>query len=357
MRERLIEWIACPVCGKDFELLRNQCLWQADEVMQGTLCCRGCDRQFPIIQGVPRLLPDALMRADRGGHAAWRSQHSENGGIDDRTIDIQRTMRSFGFQWNTFSDMFPHWEADFLDYLEPLKPADFRGKLGLDAGCGFGRHIYHAAKFGAEMVGLDLSEAVVAAHHNTRGIGQVHIVQGDIFHPPFKPGIFDLAYSIGVLHHTPSPRDAFASLTTLVRPGGTLSAWIYGARKGPSEWLSVALRAFTTRMNYRALYALCTLIGVALRVGSHYPCRIMEHLNLERLGSLLPLSNHRRYPFRVVVADAFDRLSVPLVSYHSGEELAEWFRSSGCVEVKISQRFRNNESWRGTGKRLVDVSR
>jgi SAM-dependent methyltransferase len=309
-----------------------------------------------VIDAIPRLLPDALRRLVRNYHpdeydylVGDHAPTSRN--IDNTPAALQHTLHSFSFQWNTFSEMFPHWEEDFLDYVTPLKATDFAGKLGLDAGCGFGRHLYHAAKFGAEMVGLDLSEAVVAAHRNTRGVGQVHIVQGDLFQPPLRPDTFDFAYSIGVLHHTPAPPKAFASVAALVRPGGTMSAWIYGPRQGPSEWITVGLRTITTRMNYRLLYMLCLAIAVGLRIASHYPYRILNQLGLRRLAELLPLNSHHRYPFRVVVADAFDRLSVPLVTYHSGEDLAKWFHASAYVDVNISRRFRNNESWRGFGHR------
>ena len=75
--------------------------------------------------------------------------------------------------------MYPHWEENFRSYFEPLvKRDDFAGKLVLDAGCGFGRHAFYAAKFGAEVLAMDLSEAVEAAYENPDIIHQVEAPAG-----------------------------------------------------------------------------------------------------------------------------------------------------------------------------------
>ena len=47
----------------------------------------------------------------------------------------------------------------------------------------------------------------------------VHLVQADIFKPPFREGAFDHAYSIGVLHHTPDTRRASRRPPPFPRPG------------------------------------------------------------------------------------------------------------------------------------------
>lgn len=45
-----------------------------------------------------------------------------------------------------------------------MKQSDLKGKLILDAGCGFGRHAYVAKSLGARVVAVDVSEAVDSAH-------------------------------------------------------------------------------------------------------------------------------------------------------------------------------------------------
>src|SRR5205085_12165178 len=113
------------------------------------------------------------------------------------------------YQWRKFKEMFPHWDEIFRWSVSPIEPGFFRGKIGLDAGCGFGRSLYYAASYGAEVIGLDLSEAVEAARANTRDLPGAHVVQADIFHPPIRPGTLDFVYSIGVLQHLTDPRGGF----------------------------------------------------------------------------------------------------------------------------------------------------
>ena len=114
---------------------------------------------------------------------------------------IKRTQRSFGYQWTLFGKMTDQFKEDFLLYIHPVAPEFFVGKRGLDAGCGFGRHIYSASRFGAKMVGLDFSRAIKRAKEVTHGLDGVQLVQGDLEMPPFRLRSFDFVYSIGVLRH------------------------------------------------------------------------------------------------------------------------------------------------------------
>jgi len=356
MRERLLDLLRCPTCVARLDL--ETFATRGDQIVDGALRCPVCRTVYPIIDHIPRMLPEDLAGEMRRQNAAFFARYpgllpSSSAGdtAGEATRALRRTFRSFSFQWNTFGDMYGFWEQNFLDYVFPLKAGFFRGKLGCDAGCGFGRHLHHATRFGAEMVGLDLSEAVLAAYRNNARSQWTHVVQGDIYRPPFAPGTFDFVYSIGVLHHLPDPEGAFRALAPYVKPDGTLFAWIYGPRGGVSEAATRLLRRFTTRMDYRLLYALCVTIAAGLRMFSHYPYRVLSRIPaLRRLAARLPIHDHARYPFRVVVADAFDRLSVPLVRYYTASELRGWIASAGLVDGQVVRRYRNNESWRVFGR-------
>ena len=358
MKTSLLRLLACPECRGDISFKGEAPADPGAEIQEGLLHCAGCGRHYPIIEGVPRILPDKYMDTVR---ASYPDEFDKYRGVNiggstgesrDTTHDrdIRRTSRSFGYQWNVFSTMYEDFEGDFKDYLMPLEKEFFAGKLGLDMGCGFGRHLYWSGTYGAEMVGVDLSQAVRAAHNNTRHLPGVHVVQGDIFNLPVRDEAFDFGYSIGVLHHLPDPRAGFSKLVEKVRPGGHVFAWVYGVRRGPIEWLSRTLRSMTTRMNLRLLNVLCWIIAVALRVFSHWPYRVLSLFGPTKgLAKRLPIADHARYPFSILVADAFDRLSVPLVRYYDEPEFRQWFEEEGLGDIRILRRFRNNESWRGLG--------
>ena len=200
MKLRMLDLLICPECQNPKQLkLEVYSEFRADpsqrneaEVETGVLTCLACKRQYPIINGIPRMLPDNLISNLLLYHPDFFQKHSiklpaplsgiplRGKSIADEIVQAKKrtlsrkpkasvsTANSFSFQWNVFSEMYKVWEENFLDYVHPLQPDFFDGKLGLDAGCGFGRHLYYATKFGAEMVGLDLSEAVESAYNNTK---------------------------------------------------------------------------------------------------------------------------------------------------------------------------------------------
>ncbi len=357
MNPKLLNILICPECcsslqSSEYKVECNHS--QVREIIEGKLTCLGCYREYPIIRAIPRMLPDSLFNRLYHYHSDYFSRYGLKGRrftkYEREYDDKMRTLDSFSFQWNTFGEIYNNYEADFLDYIKPIGADFFRGKLGLDGGCGFGRHLYFAGKYGAEMVGLDLSEAVEAAYDNNKELKNIHIVQGDIYKPPFRENTFDFCYSIGVLHHLPDPPSGFRSLAHFVKPGGVMFAWIYGPRQGVSESVTVFLRKFTTRMNYKALYFLCLLIALSLRVFSHYPYMLLSKLNSTKgITEKLPFKYYHNYPFKAIIGDTFDRLSVPLVQYYSGDEVNSWFKNSGFRDINIIRRYRHNESWRALG--------
>jgi SAM-dependent methyltransferase len=226
----------------------------------------------------------------------------------------------------------------------------------LDAGCGFGRHAFFAARYGAEVVALDHSiEAVTSAARNLADQQRAHVVLGDIQRPPLRRASFDLVYSFGVLHHLDDARAAaatFLTLTDLVRPGGRLSLWAYGPRQGITRIVTGALHGATSEMNPDQLHRFSRAIASGLRVFSHTPYAFLRQVPLLRsVVSHLPVHDHYRWPFPVVVADVFDRLRVPVNAYFTGEELERWYAEAGYADIAVSRRVRNNESFCSTGVR------
>ena len=94
----------------------------------------------------------------------------------------------------------------------------------LDAGCGDGRLATALAPHAGLVVGFDLSPAMVAAARRRAceaGVGNARFLVGDISHPGFAPGSFDLIVSNFALHETFLER-TLPGLAALLRPGGLL---------------------------------------------------------------------------------------------------------------------------------------
>src|SRR5476649_408477 len=95
----------------------------------------------------------------------------------------------------------------------------FRGALVCDGGCGNGLLIQAVADLGATAIGIDKSTSVYAVEAARRS-DRVHYVRGDLTAPPFSPRLFDLIFSSGVLHYSPSTKQAFSRVAELVKPDG-----------------------------------------------------------------------------------------------------------------------------------------
>jgi SAM-dependent methyltransferase len=326
-----------------------------EDIESGALRCESCARQYPIIGGIPRLLPDALAAQTLQYHREFFAAHSArldafvnraSGGESSPSrwwTDERRTLRSYSYQWRKFKEMFPHWEEVFVDTIKPITPDFFPGKVGLDGGCGFGRSIYYAASFGAEMIGLDLSEAIEAARENTRHLPHVHLVQGDIFHPPVRRGSLDFVYSIGVLHHLPDPKGGFLSLARLLKPAAPMFIWVYLRGRGRQIKAFTAMRAISTRMPLRMLNVACFGLAVAQYAAFVGPRKLLDAIGAPGLGARIPFSFYARYPFRTLHADWFDGLSVPLQNYYKPHEIAQWYAEGGFDRVHIL----GEEQWNG----------
>ncbi len=176
-------------------------------------------------------------------------------------------------------------------------------------------------RHGATVVGVDLSAAVAKAASLCASLSDVMIVQADLLDLPLADAAFDLVYSIGVLHHTPDPRRAFAEIARKVKPGGRLAVWLYRRNTMPQEWLNSGLRSVTTRLPARVLEPLCAGLGA---LGS-FPI-----LN-RTLNKVANFSNHPDWTLRV--CDNFDWYAPRYQSHHSLDELTRWFAEAGFVDL------------------------
>jgi SAM-dependent methyltransferase len=279
------------------------------------------------VRGIPRFLPRAL------------------------TEQQKATADAFGYEWTNYSELTDADRQEFLGWIYPLGPADFENRVVLDGGCGKGRHIFLAAQFGArEVVGIDLSSAVEAAYANTRELPNVHVVQADIHNLPFaRP--FDLAYSIGVLHHLPVPKQGFLAMASHVEPGGRVVAWVYG--KEGNLWIEKLVDPVRKNVTSRLPRLVTRLLVFFPAVVLYAALKLFYRPAKSRpwLKRLLPYSDYicsiSDYSFAENFWNVFDQLVAPTAFYHSREEIVDWFATAGLQDVKISQH--NSNSWRGTG--------
>jgi len=222
MKYSILDVIACPECGSPLQLNAFSEDTSTHEVLSGVLKCQ-CDAWYPIIFGVPRLLPVTLRHSIIGyyPHFFKKFEASLPSLLKTEKSDLTQalelkgkedTIYRFSYEWNEFKD---YNDDNFSIGIGPISDDFLVGKRILDAGCGAGRHAIEARKRGAnEVFAMDLSNSVDAAFANTKNDPAIHVVQGDMFHPPFRTTCFDLIYSLWALPHTHNPRLAFQSLVS-----------------------------------------------------------------------------------------------------------------------------------------------
>ena len=333
---KTLELLRCPGCHGELRVELGSI--EEERAGNGSLRCDSCNETFAIREGIPRLL---------------LSQMREAVASNDSTTPVVATALSFGFEWNQFPEMRPEWERNFLEYQAPHEPNFFLGKRVLDAGCGSGRHAYHAAQFGAEVWAMDLGSAVEVAKRNTTDSPGVHVVQGDIYNPPFQRQGFDYIYSLGVLHHLPAPDAGLRSLLELLKPGGEFQVYLYWRPEGQplkSALLAVmsALRTVTTRLPFRAVYAVSYPVAWLAFGCFVWPYRIMRHVpGLRSLAERMPMKQYSQYPFRVCLNDQFDRLSAPIENRYTKKQVEAFLTRAGLDVVYIGP----NCGWVATGRK------
>jgi SAM-dependent methyltransferase len=110
------------------------------------------------------------------------------------------------------------------------------GAMFLDAGAGFGRHAFEAARKGATVFALDWAQEEVVGTRNTFGamieareipdVTYGGALRGDATRLPFADGTFDVVVTSEVLEHIQDDVTAISELHRVLKPGGTLGVTV-----------------------------------------------------------------------------------------------------------------------------------
>ena len=228
MQIRLLDILCCPKCSGKLNCEPD--IQQDKEISEGNLTCKDCQTAYPIKAGIPRF------------------------------VESDNYASSFGYQWNLFSkEQIDSHNGTTLSAKRFWAETGWtkehlKGKWILDAGCGAGRFLDVASTAEADIVGIDISSAIDASQQNLQGRKNVHFVQASIYELPFRAGTFDCCFCIGVIQHTPKPKEALRSVAGMVKPEGEIALTIYQRRKWYTMLYSKYwLRPVTKRMSKQTL--------------------------------------------------------------------------------------------------------
>lgn len=134
-----------------------------------------------------------------------------------------------------------NYGAALLDWLTPQA-----GERILDLGCGTGDLTAQIAASGAQVVGLDASEAMLAAAR--KKYPALTFLHGDATKLPTPEQAFDAVFSNAVLHWIPDLTPVAQGLARVLRPGGRFVAEFGGI--GCKETIYSTLRAVVKDHGY-----------------------------------------------------------------------------------------------------------
>ena len=254
----------------------------------------------------------------------------------------QSKQSDWHWQWRAYAD-----DSLFLftEWITPHTLETFRGKRVIDCGCGGGQHAQFVAPYAQSVVGIDLNTVDLARERN-REHTHVSFIEGDLATVTL-PEQHDIAYCIGVIHHTDDPDKTFANIKQFVRSGGLLLVWCY-AREGnwPNWFLLEPLKKwFLLRLPKPLLNALAFVLTAFI----HPLVYTIYLLPLPFLPYYQYFDNWRKLSFRRNQLNVFDKLNAPTTHFITRDQAERWFNRDEFADVHIDHY--NGVSWRVSGRK------
>jgi len=131
-----------------------------------------------------------------------------------------------------------------VELFDRLRTEPLEDKALLEIGCGIGIDTLTLARLGlGEVVGIDLTDTsirIASQRARHAGMHNVCFQVGNGEALPFPGNRFDIVYSFGVIHHTPSIASVIAEIHRVLKPGGRALVMIYHRR----SFVELVHRAF-----------------------------------------------------------------------------------------------------------------
>jgi SAM-dependent methyltransferase len=246
----------------------------------------------------------------------------------------------FGYSWDHYADLLPEHEEQFVRWTA-LGKSFWRGVRFVDGGCGIGRNAYWPMTYGAlGGLAVDVDDRTLGrARQNLAQFPGMEVRKQSIYEIT-EADTFDIAFSIGVVHHLSDPDAAVARLARSVKPGGLVLVWLYGREN--NGWIvhlfNPLRRALFSRLPLGLVHALSwpltSLLWCALRLG-------------------LPPGAYyrliRRFSFEHLRAIVFDHMIPRIALYYRRAEAEALLARAGLTDIRSI--WVNQNSWSVIGRK------
>lgn len=224
MNQNLLELLACPECGS-----ANLALLSED-----MLACSSCAARYPIVNGIPQMLPACLAATLEQKNAYMEKLRASILGEGDLpnpdNLEVDRFMWEHQlYNWGkeviykdsraaeVFSSYAEKGARGLCQFLRE-RVGRIDGQSLLYVGSGNDRQVsLPLEQEGAFMVSFDL---VHDSLDDLRQAGASNCVCGDARHLPFRAEAFDLVFCKGSIHHSHPIAEPLRAMARVVKRGG-----------------------------------------------------------------------------------------------------------------------------------------
>jgi len=317
---------------------------------------------YPIQNGVPNLLRGGLRSEQelfREKHNlgvlpdAQFTDHEKNQSLTNNTFsDKWRRFKNYGML-NTHKEFLFDWYCKKLGMTDINELKEFYNKkqcvLEVGPGSGFNSR-FMAEQVNGTVIALDISDAAYTTFENTNSLKNCHAVQGDLMDVPFENDFFDFIIADGVLHHTPSTKDAVFSLYNKLKPGGQFFFYVYREMGAMRKYCDDFVREAYTKLPAEDCYKACEGFTELGRELSKLNVNVTLEKGIPELG--IPAGEHdvqRLFYYNFIKCfwnDAFDWETNNMVNFdwyhphnawqHSEEEVVEWLNELNVTDYKFN---------------------
>ncbi len=254
----------------------------------------------------------------------------------------KKTEKTYGFLWARQKSLPPQkWHFNAMQEVidEPI----VKGNIGIEVGCGCGYDTYIMANANpaVRIVSMDISEGIHKAKELTRSMRNVSLVRSSAMNIPVRDGVFDFAYSFGVLHHTENPGKGFIEIARVLKKNASVFMYLYeDHRANPFKYHAIKftsqIRKITTRMSPRTVYLLSCLLSPFIFIIFTMPSKAMMNFRAtRRFGEKMPFNfGTDLFSLR---GDLYDRLSAPLEYRFGRRDLGEALERCGFRDIRITR--------------------
>jgi SAM-dependent methyltransferase len=254
---------------------------------------------------------------------------------------ISGSSERFGYEWDRYASIIPEYEEQFRRWLPFFSPDDWRGKRFIDVGCGMGRNSFWPMKYGATGgAAVDIDErSLAAARTNLQSYPSMEVCKCSAYDLPWRDE-FDIAFSIGVIHHLEFPERALKAMAHSTKPGGQVAIWVYGREN--NSWLLSMLDP-----SRKLLFSWLPVSWVhALSIVPAAMLWIMLRIGLDQIAYFRLL---RTFSFRHLRSIVFDQMLPRIANYWTKLEVESLMRGVALEDVELV--WVNEMSWAARGRK------